>query len=157
VEEAITAFGGGTRGRSALAQEIAGTRDKKAKAYKTAMRNLQRYVAAEGRQRRRPKTMTPRITRAVERQRARATAERIRGPVTVIWQDPVVRVSREERDRPDIEVNLADEMLEDFREALAGGDERGALNALATASLESWGVPGDAEILSADGLVILAR
>jgi hypothetical protein len=155
VAEGVAAFGGGSRGRSALAQEMAGTRDKKSKAYKTAMRNLQRYMAAEGKQRRRPKTLTPRITRAVERRRERALAERIRGPIQVIWQDPVVRVSQEERDRPDLEVSLSDDMLEDFREYLASGNERGALNALAVASLEAWGTPGDAEILSASGLVIL--
>lgn len=154
-EEAVTAFGGGTRGRSALAQEMAGTTDKKSRAYKNAMRNLQRYMAAEGRQRRRPKITTPRITRAVERQRERQLAERIRGPITVIWQDPVIRVSQDERDRPDLEVNLPDDMLEDFREYLASGNERGALNALAEASLEAWGVPGDAQILSATGLVIM--
>jgi hypothetical protein len=151
----VSAFGGGTRGRSALAQEMAGTRDKKSRAYKNAMRNLQRYTAAEGKQRRTPKVMTPKITRAVEKRRQKAIAERLKGPITVIWQDPIVRVSQDERERPDLEVNLTDDMLEDFRELLASGNERGALNALAEASLEAWGTPGDAQILSASGLVIL--
>lgn len=154
-QEAVVAFGGGTAGRSALAQMIAGTKDKKSRAYKNAMRNLQRYTAAEGKQRRAPKVMTPKITRAVEKQRQKETAERMRGPITVIWQDPTVRVSQDERERPDLEVNLTDDMLEDFREYLASGNERGALNALAEASLEAWGAPGDAQILSASGLVIL--
>ena len=154
VDQAVTEFGGGTRGRSALAQAIARTSDKKSRAYKTAIRNLQRYSAAEGRQRRAPKTLTPRITRAVERQREREAAAKIRGPVTIIWQDPVVRVSQDERERQDIEVELSDDMLEDFREYLAAGNERGAVNALAEASLAAWGV-SDAEILSAGGLVIM--
>ena len=45
-------------------------------------------------------------------------------------------------------------MLEEFREYLATGNERGAVNTLAEAGLEAWGV-SDAEILSASGLVIL--
>jgi hypothetical protein len=118
------------------------------------MRNLQRYTAAEGRQRRTPKKLIPRITRAVERRREREAAARIKGLVTVIWQDPVICVSQDERDRPDIEVRLPDDMLEEFREYLATGNERGAVNTLAEASLEAWGV-SDAEILSASSLMIL--
>jgi hypothetical protein len=154
IDRAIAEFGGGTRGRSSLAQAMAGTSDKKSKAYKSAMRNIQRYTAAEGRQRRVPKKLLPRITREMERRREREAAANIKGPVTVIWQDPVIRVSEDERDRPDLEVRLSDDDLDEFREHLAAGDNRAAVNALAEASLEAWGVSG-AEILSADGLVIL--
>jgi hypothetical protein len=45
-------------------------------------------------------------------------------------------------------------MLKEFREYLATGNERGAVNTLAEASLEAWGV-SDAEMLSASGLMIL--
>lgn len=155
-QEAIAAFGGGAKGRSALAQEIAGTTDKKSVAYKNAMRNIQRYTTAEGKQRRTPKRLTPRITRAVQQQREKRAAQRIKGPITVIWQHPEIRISDDVRDRPDIEEAIPEEMLSDFLEAVAEGNEREALQALAEATLEVWGEGrlGDAEILSAAGLVI---
>jgi hypothetical protein len=56
--------------------------------------------------------------------------------------------------RKEKQPRVSDGMLADFREYLETGNERGAVNALAEASLEAWGV-SDAEILSASGLVIM--
>jgi hypothetical protein len=134
-DEAVAAFGGGTRGRSALAQAIAGTSDKKSRAYKTAMRNLQRYSAAEGRQRRTPKKLTPKITKAVQLRRA---AERLRGPIEIRWLGPVIKISADERQRLDLDATLSDAELVEVRDHLARGDDQAAIDALADASLADY-------------------
>jgi hypothetical protein len=45
-------------GTSGLAQELSGTSDKKSREYKSAMRNVNRYIAPEGKQRRAPSKAT---------------------------------------------------------------------------------------------------
>jgi hypothetical protein len=57
-------------------------------------------------------------------------AGRIRGLVTIM-AGPVVRASQDERYRPDIEVELSADMLENFRGYLVTGDDRGTVNTLA--------------------------
>jgi hypothetical protein len=133
-EQAVAEFGGGARGRSALAQELAGTSDKKSRAYKTAMRNLQRYAASQGKQRRTMGAkLRPRITRAVQIKRA---AARLKGPITVKWIAPTLVVSADpERSRPDFSVTLSDEQLDDVREHLASGDDQEAIDVLAAESM----------------------
>jgi hypothetical protein len=152
-DEAISEFGGGARGRSALAQAIAGTSDKKSRAYKAAMRNLQRYSAAEGKQRRTPKKLTPQITKAVQMKR---TAARLKGPITIRWTGPVIKVSDDERQRLDFDAELSDEDLAEVREHLEAGDDQAAIDALAAASLADYlgDVSADASMSSAVSLRI---
>ena len=156
-DEADAAFGGGTRGRSALAQAIARTSDKKSRAYKAAMRNLQRYAAAEGKQRRTPKGgargLTPKITKAVQVRRA---AERLRGPIMIRWVGPVIKVSDDERQRLDFDAELSDADLAEVREHLAAGDDQAAIEALAAASLANYlgDVGADATMSSATSFTI---
>lgn len=163
VDEAVEALGGGARGRSAVAQRISGTTDKSSREYKNARRNVERWTTTTGR-RQRPTKLMPRIrsslTAAVEKQREQQLAERMRGPIVVTWHDPVVLVSEREgeRDRPDIQEEVPDSYLEEFREAMGRGDEREAINAIARATLAAWfDVPyGQApgEITEASGLTI---
>lgn len=162
ISDAVEAFGGGGRGRSAVAQVIAGTTDKKSTAYKTALRNVQRWTAPEGKQHRQPTKLMPKIrsklTTAVEKQRERQLASRLRGSLTVTWNTPLVHVSDEERERQDIQVRIPSSYLDEFREALEAGNEHRAVKALATATMAAWfDVPygeAEGEITEASGLTI---
>lgn len=150
-DQALRAFDGD---RSALAQAIAGTSDKKSKAYKAAMRNLQRYAAGEGRQHRTPKQLAPRLTEAVQWRR---TVERLTGPLHLRWAGPVIKISSDERQRLDFDAELSDDDLAEVRELLEGGDEQGAVDLLAALSLADYlgDTRADGVMTSAAGLRII--
>ena len=153
--EAEAVFGGGTAGRVALAQALAGTSDKKARAYKSAMRSLQRYGAAEGKQRRAMGAkMRPLITKAAQ---ARRAAERLDRPITVRWKGPTIKVSSTVRQRPDVVVSLDPEQLEEVREALEANDDQAAIDALAEASLAAWFTYDRADALMTDAAGLSIR
>jgi hypothetical protein len=151
-DQAVAEFGGGARGRSALAQAIAGTSDKKSSAYKAAMRNLQRYAAGEGKQRRTlGAKLRPKVTKAVQVKRA---AARLKGPIKIRWTGPVIKVSDDERQRLDFDAELSDEDLAEVREHLEAGDDQAAVDALAALSLADYLGDVDATMSSAIRLEI---
>jgi hypothetical protein len=76
VQRAVELLGGGSRGKSALAQELAGTTDKRSRAYKSAQRSVNRWTTERGAQRRTPSGVNvQRIQAAGQR---RELAERLR-------------------------------------------------------------------------------
>lgn len=153
VPEAIELYGGGAAGKSALAAELAGTADKKSRAYKSARRNIERYTAAEGRQRRNPKKVSVRISQAVSRHRMNAVAERLRGNIPFRLISPLARVSDDERYRHEISGVLSDAELEPVRDALHSGQESDVYTALDQAIWDAYGVHGG-ETLEADRLIL---
>lgn len=52
--EAVQSLGGGRAGRSALARELSGTSDRSSRAYKSALRNVDRWTTQSAGQRRTP-------------------------------------------------------------------------------------------------------
>jgi hypothetical protein len=152
--QAERAFGGGTAGRSALAQAIAGTTDKRSTAYRTAMRNLQRYGAGEGKQKRAMgDKLRPLIGQAMQAKRA---ADRLAQPITVRWRAPTIKVSADSRQRLDFDAELSAAALIETRALLEAGDEAGAMEAFAAASLAQYfgAARTDATITDVEGLTI---
>ena len=68
IQRVVELLGGGSRGRSALAQQLAGTTDKRSREYKNAQRNVNRWTTERGAERRTP--------RGVNAQRIQATGQR---------------------------------------------------------------------------------
>lgn len=150
-DQAVRAFKGD---RSALAQAIAGTSDKKSKAYKAALRNVQRYTAGEGREHRTPKKLLPKLTLAVQERR---TAERLTGPLTLRWIGPVIKISSDTRQRFDFDATLSDEDLAEVRELLEAGEDQAAIDELAALSLADYlsSTAADGVMTSAAGLQVI--
>lgn len=154
VAQAEREFGGGSAGRVALAQAIAGTTDKKSRAYKSAMRTLQRNVAGEGKQRRGlGQDFQAKIGKAVQTKRA---ASRLTGTLQVRWKAPTIRVSADARQRPDFSVSLEGEELAEVAQLLDAGDDEEAMEVFAAASLAAYfnAERSDARIIDAAGLTI---
>ncbi len=148
-------FGGGAAGRSALAAAIAGTTDRKSKAYRSASRSLQRYAASEGKQRRTMgAAMAPRIAQAVQSKRA---ADKLAGPITVRFIAPTIKTSADARQRYDFDASLSAEDMEEVRQLLDEGDDDAAMEAFAAASLAAYwqgAAVADATIIDVERLII---
>lgn len=106
VTELITMFGGGARGKSAIAKELSGTNDKKDKAYKAALRNVERYYKAEqgaGGQGRRPsKARRELLNRIAESQARMSVKNQMRAQGASVKASGDVKVSEDERYRDNI-------------------------------------------------------
>lgn len=106
ITEAIALFGGGARGKSAIAQELSGTSDKKDKAYKAALRNVERYYKAErgeGGQGRKPSKATlAKLARINESQAKAGVKAQMRAQGASVKASGTVRVSENERERGNI-------------------------------------------------------
>ena len=103
ITEAIALFGGAARGKSAIAQELSGTSDKKDKAYKAALRNVERYYKAEqgaGGQGRKPSKATLAKLARINESRAKAgVKQQMRTQGASVKVSGYVRVSGDERYR----------------------------------------------------------
>jgi hypothetical protein len=166
VKEMIELFGGGRAGRSALAREIARARGIK---YESALRNVQRYTT-QAQQRRRPRRLGPELERIAKRRRIeleapRRAAELAAQGAVITVRAPRIRISRDERRRPDFTVTLypGDEGLTNFARQLAAGHRRAATNELEYSIIDAWDeergaiVSHNAQILDVDALEITPR
>jgi hypothetical protein len=148
--QAERAFGS----RAAFVAALAGTTDKKSKAYRSAARNVQRYGAGEGKQRRAMgEKMQAAIGQAVQAKRA---ADRLAQPIKVRWKGPTIKVSADSRRRLDFDAELSTADLAETRALLDAGDDEGAMQAFAAASLAAYfgAERADALITDAEGLTI---
>jgi hypothetical protein len=152
--QAERVFGGGAKGRSELAMALAGTTDKSSRAYKSARRNLERYAAAEGKQRRAMgDKLRPKINTAAQ---TRQAAAKLTGPIRVMWENPEIQVSSDRRQRPDLPAEISADRVAEIRELLEAGDERGATDLLVAASMADYmgSDRADMLMLDAEGLTI---
>lgn len=79
VTEAVALFGGGRRGASGLASALSGSTDKSSKEYKSALRNVERYMkgeAGQGGQARKPSAKTLEKLAGIGKQAAEQSVSR---------------------------------------------------------------------------------
>jgi hypothetical protein len=156
LEQLIELFGGGAKGRSRLAQEISGTKDKKSKEYKTAMRNLQRYTAGEGKQTRKPKQVQTKLRRAWLNEEALKTIESLHGKVVrVSLTAPKIHVSGDLRVRQMTRSEIiAPNVVDEFIDLARMGEHDRAIDALMEGWLDSYGISTSGTIADASDLTI---
>lgn len=147
--DALALFGGNKR---ALAGAIAGTDDRKSKAFKAAARNVERYARGE----RHPKTAMLAKIRAAGAPLARAaTLARMRTDgVDVPWFAGIVAVSADERYREVSDVSIEPDMLAAtgfFADARAGNWGQ-ATDAFAAAWGSAYGIGYGVQWLDVDEL-----
>lgn len=160
VTEAIEMFGGGKRGTSALAVELAGTSDKKSNAYKAALRNVERYrkgETGEGGETRKPgKAMREKLARIGEEQAKAGVERQMRSQGASIEASGTVRVSEDERDRELPELYVPGEEMATILDAYHAGDYGAMAGEFTAAVMEAYAMPGIAHFTDIGQLDITA-
>ena len=155
----VDLFGGGKQGNSALAVELSGTTDKSSKAYKAALRNVERYNAPAGRQQRTPNAATQeRLAKAAERKiNADALAKIKAKGITVHLAGRVIvspsGTRPDERERDISGVYIAPEDVAPMVDELAGRHMNAAADEFNAAFFDAYGM-GFAIISNVDTLDI---
>lgn len=134
-------------GNPALAMALANTSNKKSAAYKSQLRNIQRYrkreAQAEG-QGRTPRKYSKDIERIAEREAKRSTSDEVkRRGVTVTYDGRIIVSpgSKKQDDRPDRYIRgvfIRGEWMAPVMDAVAAGDWTTAADAFQEAFLAEW-------------------
>lgn len=145
VADIVKLFGGGSAGLSSLAQALSGSQDRTSKAYKAARRNLERYTAPEGKQRRTPsKDTREKLAKLAEgkvnsdalaQMAARGVRVTVSGRVLV---SPGGKRS-DERER-DIDVVIAPEDVKPFTDEYAARHFSDAFTEFSASFFDAWGI-----------------
>ena len=159
ITEAIKMFGGGARGKSAIAQELAGTGDKKSKEYKAALRNVERYYKAEsgeGGQGRRPRAaMQEKLRKLGEAQAKASVKQQMRAQGASVKTSGDVKVSNDERYRDLPELYIFPEEMAAILDAYDAGNFDRMADEMNAALFEAYDVRR-AVLTNVDGMDITA-
>lgn len=134
----IDLFGGGAKGKSALAKELARERNVK---YESARRNIERYTTEKGAETRTPKQLQGALNRIAERRADQEAAAQVlararREGVTVHFEGQV-RISKDERERA-FTVRLTGDQLAPFVAQAQAHHWQAAADELNYAILNAW-------------------
>lgn len=151
ITDAAAAFGGGQAGHAELAMTLAGTRDKKSRAYKSQYQNVRRWLIAEtgraGQRRTVSARSVPRVAEVMRRQAMARAADRLSRPFSYAKTGVIYGISDKKRQarfiREDVsQKDIDDAETGDFRELLREGRENEAFDALDETMWNAYSLPG---------------